>query len=378
MKILYVLNDTFKKGGTESVVLNYTEHLNPDICTVDYMIHTTREEADSNQIYNKLLGKGVVVHVVTPRRISVRQNISDMKEVFFQTKYDIIHSHADCANALILSVAKKAGIKIRIAHSHNTESPVKIRNIKSLFHKAYLEWCRIRIPYIATHFMACSEKAGTWLFGRRNTISKKVYYLNNAIDLDRFRFDKNRRALERDSLRIGDRFVVGHIGRFSRQKNHPFILDMAERLNAVDDGIVFLLVGDGPDFEVVKKAADQKHLKNIIFYGATEQVESVIQSFDAFILPSLWEGLSVAIVEAQANGLRCFVSDTEKVDKDSAITPLVSFLPINDASLWCKEIINAKKNPERVDFSKELQNKGYDILKESRKLECYYLKAMND
>ena len=376
MRILYVLNDTFKKGGTESVVLNYFYHLDREKYMVDFMIHTTIDEAETNGVYLDLTKKGVTVHVVTPRRISIQQNIADMNLVYKKYKYDIVHAHADCANSLILSVAKRNGVKVRIAHSHNTEIPVQIRDFKSFLHRGYLEWSRLNVRRIATHYMACSDKAGAWLFGKRNVYNGKVYLLNNAVDLDRFRFSDVKREQVRDRLKINGRYVIGHVGRFSPQKNHPFILDIAEEFKNKGEDVVLVLVGDGPDFIDIKELAEKRGLDNIIFYGVTDQVEDLFQSFDVFILPSLWEGLGVVIIEAQVNGLPCLVANHERVSKESAITPLVSFIPINNASEWRIELLKLKACKQRKDYTKLIREKGYDIFRECEKLQQYYTKAL--
>lgn len=377
MRILYVLNDTFKKGGTESVVFNYFNHLDRDRYQIDFMIHSTRDEIDDNEVYKDLLGKGVVVHILTPRRISIRRNLKEMNEVFQSNHYDIVHSHADCANAIILDVAKKNGIKVRIAHSHNTESPVKITGLKSFLHKSYLEYCRLKVRKVATHYMACSEAAGLWLFGKKNMLSGKVYILNNAIDLSRFQFDDKVRESERQSLGLDGQFVVGHVGRFAPQKNHAFILDIAREFKTHDDNVKLLLVGNGPDFEKIISSAEEDGLSSIImFYGETDCVEEILQAFDAFILPSLWEGLGIAIIEAQANGLRCVVADSEKVSKDSKLSPLVEFLKTDDPHKWRDRLMTIANNPLRMDYSDLIRRNGYDIVEESRKLEKYYKGAI--
>lgn len=224
MKILYVLNDTMKLGGTESVVLNYYDHINHNTINIDFMLHTTKEEMDNNQICDKLKQTGANIFCVTPRNISIKKNKQDIYNVLKTNKYDAVHSHADCVGAYILKIAKQAGIKIRIAHSHSTQIPIKPDSLKNILHIMYLEYCRYNICKQANYYMACSLAAGKWLFGKKNVESGKVYILKNAIDLDKFGFNFSKRKEIKEKLKLQNNFVVGHVGRFSNEKNHKFLI----------------------------------------------------------------------------------------------------------------------------------------------------------
>lgn len=376
MKILYVLNDTFKKGGTESVVFNYFDNINQDAYQIDFMIHTTQEEAATNEMYNFLIDSGVKVYCVVPRRISVEQNRREIKKVLKENHYDIVHSHADAANSIILSIAKKCGVKIRIAHSHNTGIPIKIRNLKSFLHVSYLQLCRYKTRKIANVFLACSKEAGLWLFGKKLYKNGKIKVLSNAIDVDNFKYNKEQRYTVRKKLGYDTECVLGHVGRFSVQKNHLFILQLFAEILKKNDNYRLLLVGDGPDIEEIKNRSRQMEVfEKIKFIGASNEVSKLLQAMDVFVFPSLYEGLGISIIEAQANGLPCVMTESSKVSSDGCVTDLVKRIPLNDIDAWGKYIIDVDK--ERKNRLDEIKRAGFDIRIEVKKLEAIYDECMN-
>lgn len=372
MKILYVINDTMKLGGTESVVLNYYYHINHEKIHIDFILHTTEKEMLHNKICNELLKSGAKIFCVTPRNISIKKNKQDIYNILKSNKYDAIHSHADCVSAYILKIAKHAGVKIRIAHSHSTKIPIKPENFKNILHIIYLEYCRKNICKYANSYMACSIMAGKWLFGKKNIINGKVYILKNAIDINKFHFDFYERKKIREKLSLQNNFVVGHVGRFSYEKNHEFLINVFYQIYIKNKNARLLLVGTGEYLEQIKNMVSLLKLENaVIFYGNSFNVNELLQAMDVFVFPSLYEGLSVVLVEAQANGLPCYVSDCKNVSKETCITDLIKMYKLSNPKEWADEII-AQKN-QRQDYLKTIREKGYDICYEADKLEKYYM-----
>lgn len=372
MRVLYILNDTFKRGGTESVVFNYYNHINPHKIKIDFMIHTTKEEIVSNEIYNKLIEAGATVHCVTPRRISIKRNAQELITVFRENQYDIVHSHADCASAFILFIAQMSGVKCRIAHSHSAKIPISIHSLKECLHVLCLNLFRYLVRYTATNYMACSDTSAIWMFGKKRFDMGKVYMLNNAIDLSKYKYSNLVRKEQRMFLGLQNAFVIGHVGRFSDEKNHFFILDVFKEVLLKKSNARLLLVGEGPNFEKVRVKCTELGISDyVMLYGKSDNVSDILNAMDIFILPSTFEGLSVGLVEAQANGLMCVVTDSDKVSKDSCLTKQVQFIPLSKKNNWI-EIIVQCDGSRSEDCLNELNTSGYNIVNEAKKLENYY------
>lgn len=376
MKILYVLNDTLNYGGTEAVVLNYYRNIDKENLSIDFLLHTTKEECESNELCQKLRGEGANIMYVPPRKQGVRENYRQICHVLEQHQYDIVHAHMDCVGALFLSIAKKKGIKVRIAHSHNTDIPIKKDSLKSILHYCFLEYCRYDIRKQATHYMACSKAAGVWLFGKKNMKKGKVYILHNAINTEKFIFSKTVREEMRESLGLKEAFVVGHVGRLSRQKNHAFLFQVFKEVLKHKENARLLLVGEGELRTELETLAKQLKIeKQVIFYGATDKVSDLLQTMDVFVFPSLFEGLGVALVEVQASGVTSIVSQT--VPREVELTDRITWMSLNQMpSEWGEQIL--KLDIEHQNCIEQIKNKGYDIKLEAKKLETYYQKVFEN
>lgn len=370
MKVLYVLNDTLHHGGTESVVLNYHGHIDKEKVQIDYVLNTTKEELSTNSLISALLEKGINVYSITPRRQDAKSNREEYMQVLAKGNYDIVHAHADAANNYFLKLAKKAGVRVRISHSHNTRHQLKVNSLKSLIHYCYLENCRREVRKYATHYMACSIEAGRWLYGNKAVANKEVYILNNAIDIGKYKFDASKREAIRQQLNIADKTVIGHVGRFVEQKNHDFLIDTFAKMTLMNDKYVLLLVGDGTKRKSIEEKAKSIGINDrVIFYGDTDNVCDIYNAMDIFAFPSLHEGLSVVMIETQCNGLVSLVSDIGTVSKDTAITELVQFEPLN-VQKWAKRLDDMPVG--RIDCTDTIRQKGYDIELEAVKLVKFY------
>ena len=373
MKILYVLNDTLKYGGTESVCLNYLNHIDKQRFQIDFLLHTTEDEIKNNDIYIRLKDQGINIYSVTPRRISLCKNLKELEQFFKNNKYDIIHSHADAASYVILKIAKKCGQKCLVAHSHNTGVFVNRTGLMGLAHKFYLCYCKIMLRKLTKNYMACTEKAGEWLFGKKNVERGNVCILKNAIDLNLYRFDCELRNKIRNELSITDSIVLGHVGRFSHQKNHEFIIEVFKKICLINDKYKLLLIGTGEKFDHIVEVVDRCGLTSkVIFLGKTNEAYKYYNAMDFFVFPSLFEGLGLALIEAQANGLRCIATDSDYVSKESNITPLIEYKSIANIDIWVDYICNDLKYDRTTNYINEISNSGYNIIFEVKKLEKYY------
>ncbi len=346
-------------GGVEAVVMNYYRYINKSKIQFDFIC-----DSDSYDIpYKEIESLGGKVILVPPYQ-KVFKYHKELKKVLKRGKYKIVHSHLNTLSIFSLYAAKCANVPIRIAHSHSTTNRKEwkknlIKNILKPFAKIF-----------ATDYMCCSEMAGRWLFGNKEYDKGNVYLLNNAIDLDKFKYDKNIRINLRKKLKIDeDTLVIGHVGRFVAQKNHEFLLDIFSEFYKENRNSILILIGQGPLEKKIKDKVEKMNLNNkVIFLGQLDNVNELYQVFDIFLFPSLYEGLGMVLIEAQCSGLKCIAS--KEVPYSSKVTENLKFVGLNDGiKAWKNEIPGTAI---RKDFCGEIEKAGYNIKKESKKLEEKY------
>lgn len=272
-----------------------------------------------------------------------------------------------------LFAAKCAGVPVRIAHSHSTTN--KKEKKKNLMKQVLRPFSKV----FATDYMCCSELAGRWLFGNKEYDKGNVYLLNNAIDLDKFKYNDSLRKKKRKEFGIKDNtLVIGHIGRFVAQKNHDFLIDIFNEIHKKNNNSILLLAGQGPLMEDIKNKVKELNLDdNVKFLGQRNDANELYQAFDVFLLPSLYEGLPVVGVEAQAAGLLCYLSDD--MTKETKVLDITKFMSLNNTpEEWADNILDDVKKYKRIDTSKEMTAKNFNIKEEAKKLEEYYLNLYNN
>lgn len=354
-------------GGVESVVMNYYRNIDRTKIQFDFIC----DEDSTNIPYEEIEKMGGRIILIPPYQ-KILQYENELIKIFKDNNYKIVHSHINTLSIFPLRAAEKAGVPIRIAHSHSTTN--KKEKKKNLVKQILRPLSKI----YATHYMCCSELAGRWLFGKKEYDKGNVYLLNNAIDLDKFKYDKKIRKSKRKELNISDdTLVVGHIGRFVPQKNHTFLIDIFNEIHKKEKNSILLLIGQGPLMNEIKQKVETLGISDSVkFLGQRNDVSELYQVFDVFLLPSLYEGLPVVGVEAQASGLYCFFSDD--MTKEIKILDSTKFLSLKDnASLWAKHIIDILSQNKRNKIVNEFAQAGFDIFMESNKLEAYYLICLN-
>lgn len=349
-------------GGVESVVMNYYRNIDRSKIQFDFFC----DEDSTNIPYEEIKELGGNV-VIIPSYSKVFKYQKKLRQELINGKYNIIHSHINTMSVFPLRAAKKAGLKIRIAHSHSTSNKIEwkknlLKNILKPFSKIY-----------ATDYMCCSEYAGRWLFGNKEYDNGKVYLLNNAIDTKKYTFDENARKEIREKYNISDnQTVIGHIGRFVNQKNHEFLIELFNEYQKLNSSSVLILIGQGPNWENIHNLVDSLNIKEkVLFIPQQKDVSKIYNAFDYFVLPSLYEGLPVVGVEAQCNDLTCFFSTD--MTKETKILEKSKFIELNKGPVfWAEEIF---KNNEKIrkDVSSVLAAKNFDIKTEAVKLEHFYL-----
>lgn len=275
-------------------------------------------------------------------------------------RIDIVHIHGNSATiSLELMLAKLAGIKNRIAHSHNSTCTHKKIHylLKPIFNHLY------------TKGLACSRMAGNWLFGEG-----KYTVIKNGFDITRFFYSQELRDITREQLGLSDKYVIVNVARFTDQKNHPFLISIFTEIAKQRDDVVLLLIGDGPNLPFVKKLIKENPYRDRILYlGTLSQVEKIYNAGDVFLLPSKYEGLGIVFIEAQISGMPVVTSDM--VPKEVNIGGMASFLSLDESPvIWGKEVmkkrsINRKTIKEK--YSKKIDE--YDIQKNVRVIEKIYI-----
>lgn len=347
--------------------MNYYRNIDKD----KIQFHFLCDEDSTNIPYEEIEKMGGKVIIIPPyQRLFEYQK--ELYRIFKENNYKIVHSHISTLSVFPLRIAKKAGVPIRIAHSHSTSNKKEwkrnlIKNILRPFSKLY-----------ANQFFACSELSGRWLFGEKTFKNGKIKIINNAIDLEKFKFNKEKRNEIRKKLKIDENIIlVGHIGRFVTQKNHEFLIDVFNEIHRRKQNSKLILIGQGNLKENIIEKIKYLGLQDyFIFTGQTTNVSDYYNAMDIFVLPSLYEGLPVVGIEAQANGLLCeFSTDMTKETKVLNTTKFISLKETPEN--WANTILEDYKNFKRLDSFDEMTKKNFNIKEEAKKLEEYYINLNN-
>ena len=362
VRVLHCLVN-MNRGGAETLIMNIYKSIDRDKVQFDFF---TSNEGVFDEEIKKMGGKIYRIPYITkvgPIKYA-KSVVAFLKE---HSEYKIIHSHMDKMSGLILREAKKAGVPIRIAHSHSTKSEGNILNrLTKAYYAKYIGNC-------ATHKFACSKAASQFLFKNE----EDVIILKNGIQTELYKYDENTRKKIRLELGIDDKFVIGHVGRFSEPKNHIFLLEIFKKVCEKNENSILCLVGNGVLEKRIKNYAIELGIeKKVVFLGIRSDVFRLLNAFDVFCFPSLYEGLPVTVIEAQTSGLKCVVSDV--ITREVDITENVEFVSLKeDAAVW------AKKIPEgicfdRKDMTEIVKLAGYDITTTTNRIEKLYLKISRE
>ena len=366
IRVLHVIG-IMNRGGAETMIMNLYRHIDRSKVKFDFVENSSEPAAFDEEILS--LGGRIYrcPHYNGKNHFAYVKWWND----FFKAhpkEYPIVHGHLGSTASIYLSVAKKYGA-YAIAHSHSSGTDHSL-------HANLYQIMSYNTRNVADYFFACSEVAGKDRFGSKVTSGSHYAVLNNAIDVNRFSYDLSVRVAVRDELGIEqDQLVVGHVGRFTKEKNHEFILKIFSELKKMDSNARLLMIGDGTLRTHIMQMAEQASLSSdVIFTGVRSDVERLMQAMDVFVLPSLYEGLPVTMVEAQAAGLPCIISD--KVPPECILTEgLVDVMPLSASpETWAEKIL-AKRAIPRTDRRAEIAARGFDITTEAVKLQEFYLKA---
>lgn len=369
MRILHIVNDLSNIGGIQKWIMNYFEYIDRNKIVFDFAYHNSCEPLNQSfvdKIYN--LG-GNIIELPKISVCSLRENTKIFREVLHcGEKYKIVHCHMANAAFLYLKVAKEENVPVRILHSHQNKAADQfshvVRNIPLI--KMGLKYSNLRF--------ACSSLAGDWLFK-----NQKYQVIPNAIDLQRFDYSEIRRKNIRQKMNCENKFVIGSVGRLCAQKNYFFAIDIFSKIKKLKHNAVFWIIGIGPLEQKLKAYVEALDLKeSIIFLGSRNDISDFYQGMDAFFLPSLYEGLGIVNIEAQASGLHCIVSDAmpEEVFATNLIEAHSLEAPKDEWVNAFLEVVDS--NIKRKSSLSLLQQANFDIKQQAKNLEKYYLDALDD
>ncbi len=356
IRVLQVVND-MHRAGLETMLMNYFKNIDRSKIQFDFLTHRPEKNDYDDEIIS-LGGKIYYAPRLYPQNYPVY--FKWMKKFWAEhPEYKIVHSHIDSMSYLVLLTAKKAGVPVRIAHSHNT-------SIDRDFKYALKQFFRYRITSAANYYLACGKEAGRFLFG-----NKAFQVISNAVNAEQFYFDSTVRNTKRKELSIDDQIVVGHVGRLSYQKNHKYLLKIFAEIEKQKKKSVLLLVGTGEKEQEIRKQAKQLSIEEkVIFLGNRSDVHQLYQAMDVLVLPSFFEGIPVVGVEAQFADLPCIFSD--KVPKEVAFNKKTQFLSLRDTpESWAVRIIESSRRNRSSDRN-DIVNSHYNIKTAYKMLEDYY------
>lgn len=354
----------YKVGGIQNCLLNFYKNLDRNEIHFDFINMTGHEHLYYEDEIKKLESK---IYTVPNEYKHPIKAYKQLKRIIKENKYDIVHINKNSISSIVvLKAVKDSGVKVRILHSHNTHSDggkvgALLHKINKNFAKRY---CNV--------FFACSTDAAKWMYTNKIINSSSFYMINNAIDLDKYRYDEKIRKEMRDKLKISQNSVViGDIARLVAVKNQKYLIDILKyRKNLIDTKL--LLVGDGDmKDELVSYAKENGVLDDVIFTGNVPDVYNYCQAMDIFVMPSFFEGLPIAGVEAQASGLPAIFSDT--ITRDAKINSRTTYVSLeNGSKSWSETIDKTLLDYDRNSSKKEIEECNFNIHSEAQKLQKIY------
>lgn len=359
-RVLIVNTTPFGPGGIRKVIVEFYKEIDKNLFSID-IVSIDEKMNDADKVLFADNNSSVYVF---KRKENVIRYMSELYKLCKRKKYKVMHVHGNSATmAIELFIARVCGIEVRIAHCHTTKCDhTKVHNVLlPIFRKLY------------THALACSSSAGNWIFGE-----EKFEVIKNAMNLENYSYNENIRKQYRNELSIPDHaFLLGHVGFFNETKNQEYLIDilyhLAERYN-----VFLMLIGTGRKLEYVyQKAVELNVADRVFFMSQRDDVNMLLQAMDLFVFPSKWEGLGLALVEAQLTGLYCIASTG--VPKEANISEEINYISLSDPEEWENRItmvldnlgaINREKKMRETH--KKMKEAGYDIKMEIKKLETIY------
>ncbi|WP_108868370.1 glycosyltransferase family 1 protein [Aquimarina aquimarini] len=377
IRILQVLT-IMNRGGAETMVMNYYRNIDRNKVQFDFLLHRQERGVFDDEI-ESLGGKIHRLQNISFRNLSGYRKALDH---FFQhhPEYQIVHSHLNALSTFVLKSAKKQGVKTRIAHSHTSLYNLNLNPFSKNRHSLNFAFrffaqnmLKKQVPKYANYYYSCGDKAGQWLFGKKNT--QKIKIINNAIDSSKFVYDREQSERIKKELQIEDTFVIGHVGNFVPEKNHSFLLEIFKEIQREKKDSVLILVGAGERAQYEQMTSTLGIEKEVHFLGARNDVPDLLQAIDVFLFPSTNEGLPVTLIEAQAAGLKIIASD--EISKELDITGMIDFVSLSQSPKYWAELLLKSVNYNRTNTMNKIIEGNYDIKNNATMLQEFYCNQVN-
>ncbi len=361
-------------GGVTNMMISIQKHIDRGKINFDYLVFHDRKEPCEDIVI--AMGSRKLVASVDHIRIKPLRRIlrmGEIRRVCRKNNIRILHYNADNpADLMNIIAAKMGGVKYVTAHSHNAgygRSGIGTFILGTISKPFF--------PMFCNSYYGCSDLAAKFLFPKSIILNDKYTVLPNGIKLEKYKYNPEIRNDVRKTLGLQNKFVIGHVGRFSDQKNHTFLLDIYQKIYEKDKNTVLLLFGVGELMEPMKRKTLQLGIENaVIFYGASNEMNKMWQAIDVFVMPSLHEGLPVTGIEAQASGLPCVFADT--ITREVDVTGKSEFLSLNDSpEIWADHVLKHKSDI-RESGAAALKEAHYDIQQTADRVSELYLQAAKD
>lgn len=353
---------TYALGGIETFVMNVYRNIDRSKIQFDFI-----KNGSKMYFEEEVKEMGARVHTIVPRRENPFLYWYEINNIIKQNNYKIIHCHMNSLSTIKpIIAAKKAHYPCIIVHSHNQWRGTS--KVTQYLHDYNFK----KLKKINTFHLACSDVASHWIFGE----DSKAEIIHNGIDLEKYAFRNETRRAYKKLLDLNEEEkVVGHIGRFDYQKNHEFLIDIFYEMLQQNPKVNLLLIGDGELKDKVKQKVKALGISNkVSFLGVREDVNKFLNVIDVLLLPSHYEGLPITLIEAQANGVPCIISDV--ISKDVKVTESIEYMSLNkSAKTWAQAALRATQVSERKDTYKQMKLAGYDIYEVVKRLETIYIEG---
>lgn len=362
VRVLHVLGST-NLGGAESRIMDLYRHIDRERVQFDFLVHTEKEGHFDKEI--EQMG-GRVYRVPRFRIYNYFSYVKAIKH-FFEEHHDftVVQGHMTSTAAIYLPIAKKAGVIATVAHARSAGVDKGLKGDLT-------KWFRRNLPQKTDYMFTCSEIAGRAVFGNKAVEEGKTIFIPNAIACDDFTDNEKMRLQIRKELQAENKYIIGHVGRFHYAKNHEYLLRLfAEIVAKGDKDYMLLLLGEGGGVSGARELAVSLGIADKVYFaGNKTNVYDYYQAMDYFVYPSRYEGLPGTVVEAQAAGLRCLISDS--ICKEVMVTELVHDMSITLSPVEWAEYVIATQEYDRVDCVKEMKQAGFDVEQQAEKMMNFY------
>lgn len=340
-RILHIVG-TMNIGGQETFIMNLYRKIDRTKIQFDFVVHSKEIQFYEEEI-KKLGGR---IYKIDSMSKNIFSHMKSLYSIIRENNYLAIHRHTNSSIIWIdLLVAKFAKVQKIIVHSHSSSSEHRL--INKIFQGMMNIFIDIRL--------ACSQEAGEWLYGK-----KKFEIIPNGIDFQKYKFDLEKREVLRNKMNLKGKFVIGHVGRFSYEKNQTFLIDVFKQIRNKNSNVQLILIGDGKEKSTVQKKAQEYGInENISFLGNINNVSDIINVFDVFAFPSIYEGLPLTLLEVQANGLNTVVSS--KISDEVILTDLIQRISLDNLDDWINTIMTKSRGENLERYNNIMLKSKFNI-----------------